>query len=104
MLLGVDELRLADARAGTVVNLWAFWPTLLKSDVRLHYAGWADDMVCMRHIQHYPFALLVCFRLFKSHRPVVLHGRRLVRIDIAECEMPRGVEGFGAVYSKLARS
>ena len=24
MLLGVDELRLADARAGTVVNLWAF--------------------------------------------------------------------------------
>ena len=24
MLLGVDELRLTDARAGTVGNLWAF--------------------------------------------------------------------------------
>ena len=46
--------------------------------------------------------LLVYFRLFKSHRPVVLPGRRLVRIDVTECEMPRGVEGFGAVYSKLA--
>ena len=33
------------------------WPTLLKSDVRLHCAGWADDMVCMRHIQRYPFTV-----------------------------------------------